>query len=46
VGEGKEINAEELKEAAEKINEALKKDSKNKKVKMAKRELERDYKPR
>jgi len=46
VGEGKEINAEELKEAAEKINEALKKDPKNKKLKKAKRALEKDFIPR
>jgi len=46
VGEGKEINAEELKEAAERINERLKKDPKNKKLKKAKRELERDFIPR
>ena len=46
VGEDKEINAEELKKAAEKINEALKKDPKNKKLKQAKRKLEKDYIPR
>jgi len=33
MGEGKEINAEELKEAVERINERLKKDPKNKKLK-------------
>ena len=46
MGEDKEINAEELKKAAEKINEALKKDPKNKKLKQAKRKLEKDYIPR
>lgn len=46
VGEGKEINAEELKKAVEKINEALRKDPKNKSLKKAKRCLEKDYLPR
>jgi len=46
VGEGKEINTEELKKAAEKINEALRKDPKNKKLKKAKRSLEKDFIPR
>ena len=46
VGEGKEINAEELKEAVEKINEALRKDKKNKGLKKAKRLLEKDFIPR
>jgi transposase len=46
VGENKEIKAEELKKAAEKINEALKKEPKNKKLKQAKRKLEKDLIPR
>jgi len=46
VGEGKEINTEELKKAAEKINEKLRKDPKNKKLKKAKRSLEQDFIPR
>ena len=46
VGEGKEINAEELKKAAEKINEALRKDPKNKPLKKAERLLKKDYIPR
>ena len=46
VGEGQEINSEQLKEAAEKINEALKQAPKNKKLKRAKRSLEEDFIPR
>ena len=46
VGEGKEIDAEKLKEAVEKINEALRKDKKNKQLKKAKRALEKDFIPR
>ena len=46
VGEGKEIKAEELKKVVEKIDEALKEDEKNKKLKKAKRTLEKDYIPR
>ena len=46
VGEGKEINAEELKKAAEKINEALKRNPENKSLKKAKRSLENDLIPR
>ena len=45
VGEGKEIDSQKLKEAAKKINEALKKDTK-KKLKRAKRALEKDFIPR
>ncbi|MDZ7843188.1 MAG: hypothetical protein U5K99_00060 [Anaerolineales bacterium] len=46
VGEGVEIDAEEMKKAAEKINQRLKKDPKNKKLKKAKRDLEKDFIPR
>ena len=46
VGEGKEINAEELKKATEKINERLRQDPKNKNLKKAKRLLEKDFIPR
>lgn len=46
MGEGKEINAEEMKEAAERINDRLKEDPQNKKLKKAKRELEKDFIPR
>ena len=46
VGEGKEIKAEDLKEAVEKINEALRKDEKNKRLKKAKRVIEKDFLPR
>lgn len=46
VGEGKEIDATKLKEAVEKINEALNEDQKNKKLKKAKRALEKDFIPR
>lgn len=46
VGEGKEIKAEELKEAVEKINQAMKKDPKNKQLTKAKRALEKDFIPR
>jgi len=43
MGEGKEIDAETMKRAAEKINEKLKQDPKNKKLKKAKRDLEKDF---
>jgi transposase len=46
VGEGKEIDSEKLKEVAEKINQKLKKDPKNKTLKKAKRNLEKDFIPR
>jgi transposase len=46
VGEGKEIDSEELKEVAEKINQRLKKEPKNKTLKKAKRSLEKDFIPR
>jgi transposase len=46
MGEGKELSAEELKEAAQRINERLKEEPKNKKMKKAKRELEKNYIPR
>jgi transposase len=46
VGEGKEIDSEKLKEVAEKINQRLKKDPKNKTLKKAKRSLENDFIPR
>lgn len=46
VGEGKEIDSEELKDVAEKINQRLKKDPKNKTLKKAKRSLEKDFIPR
>lgn len=46
MGEGKEIDAEELKKAAQRINEKLKKEPKNKKLKKAKRDLEKDFIPR
>jgi hypothetical protein len=46
VGEGKEINSEELKKVAERINQKLNKDPKNKKLKQAKRSLEKEIIPR
>lgn len=46
VGEGKEIDSDQLKEVAERINEKLKKDPKNKALKKAKRSLEKDFIPR
>jgi len=46
VGEGKEIDSEKLKEVAEKINQKLAKDPKNKTLKKAKRSLEKDFIPR
>jgi len=46
VGEGVEIDAEEMKKAAEKINQRLKKDPENKKLKKAKQKLEKDFIPR
>ncbi len=46
VGEGKEIDSEELKQVADKINQKLKKDPKNKTLKKAKRSLEKDFIPR
>lgn len=46
VGEGKDIDAEELKKAVKRINERLKKDPKNKQLAKAKGTLEKDYIPR
>jgi len=46
MGEEREIDTEQLKEEARKINEALKKEPKNKKLKQAKRALEKDFIPR
>jgi transposase len=46
VGDGKKIDAEKLREAVEKINQRLRKDPKNKELKKAKRDLEKDYIPR
>ena len=46
VGEGKTIDADAMKKAAEKINQMLREDPKNKKLKKAKRELEQDFIPR
>ncbi len=46
VGEGKSIDSEAMKKAAEKINQMLRKDPKNKKLKKAKRDLEKDFIPR
>ena len=46
VGEEKEIDSTKLKEAVKKINEALNEDQKNKKLKKAKRALEKDFIPR
>ncbi len=46
VGEGVEIDAEEMKKAAEKISRRLEKDPENKKLKKAKRDLEQDFIPR
>jgi transposase len=46
VGEGKEIDSEKLKEVAERINQKLKRDPKNKTLKKAKRSLEKDFIPR
>ncbi|MBN2256091.1 MAG: IS1182 family transposase [Deltaproteobacteria bacterium] len=46
VGEGKEIDAEKLKEAADKINERLKQKPDDKALKQAQKALERDYIPR
>ena len=43
MGEGKAIDSEELKKAVQRINEKLKKEPKNKKLKKAKRDLEKDY---
>ena len=43
MGEGKEIDVEKMKRVAEKINEKLKRDPKNKKLKKAKRDLEKDF---
>ena len=43
LGEGKELNAEELKEAARRISERLKETPGDKKLKKAQRDLERDY---
>jgi len=46
VGEGKEIDAEKLKEAAQKINELLKQKPEDKELKKAKKKLESDFIPR
>lgn len=46
VGEGKTIDSEALKKAADKISQKLRKDPKNKKLKKAKRDLEQDFIPR
>lgn len=46
VGEGKEIDSEKLKEVADRINQKLKKDPKNKTLKKAKFSLEKDFIPR
>jgi transposase len=46
VGEGKEIDAEKLREAARKINERLKQKPDDKDLKKAKKALESDYIPR
>jgi transposase len=46
VGEGKAIDSEKLKEVAERINQKLKRDPKNKTLKKAKRSLEKDFIPR
>ena len=46
MGEGKEINAEELKEVAERINEKLNQDPKNRQLKKVKRLLEKEFIPR
>jgi len=46
VGEGKEIKAEDLKKAVEKINERLKAEPENKELKKAKKVLEKDFIPR
>ncbi len=45
MGEGVEINAEKLKEAAEKINQKQKEDPQNKKLKKAKQKLEKVFSP-
>jgi transposase len=46
VGEGKEINAEKMKEIMGKINERLRKEPENKELKKAKKDMEKDYIPR
>lgn len=46
VGEGKEIDAEKLKEAARKINERLKQKPADKELQKAKKKLESDFIPR
>ena len=46
VGEGKTIDKEALKKAADKINQKLRKDPENKKLKKAKRDLKQDFIPR
>ena len=46
VGEGKEIKAEDLKKAVEKINARLKAEPENKELKQAKKVLEKDFIPR
>jgi transposase len=46
VGEGKEISAEDLQEAVDRINRLLEKEPKNKELKKTKKDLEKDYIPR
>ena len=46
MGEGIEIDAEKMKKAIDKINQKLRKDPKNKKLKKAKRDMEQDFIPR
>lgn len=46
VGEGKQINVDQLKEAVEKINEKLKKAPNNKKLKQAKKTIQDNFIPR
>lgn len=46
MGGGQEIDVEELRKAAQRINEKLKTEPNNKKLKKAKRELEKDFIPR
>lgn len=46
VGEGKEINAEEMRKISDRINTLLEDDPKNRELKQAKKVLEKDYIPR
>jgi transposase len=46
MGEGQTVTAEKLKEAAQKINERLKQNPENKKLKQAQKKLESDFIPR